>query len=197
MARGGDGTSSAPCGLFKGRGGTPRGSPSPLSPGLQSLVRSRHQGGWRVSNLSLAKASPHRSLGRAGPRSASRRSVVRVGSCKDQCVSWSFVLSARMVHRSPQVLLRRSLLPGVTLEQQWRCRGSGTCPGGELSSSVHEEAERGRPRAQGGSGALAVGTLQGWHSWVHALSPFPSDDEQRLPSSSTSQLRQGMAGKAG
>lgn len=120
MARGGDGTSSAPCGLFKGRGVTLWGCPSPLSPSLQSLVGS--QGGE-------FPICPWLKLGRAGPRSASRRSVVRVGSCKDQCVSWSFVLSARMVHCS-QVLLWCSLSPGVTLGQHWWCCRSGVCPRG-------------------------------------------------------------------
>lgn len=50
------------------------------------------------------------------------------------------------------------------------------------------------PRWQQGSGC---GNATGRHSRVHTLSPFPSNDGQRLPSSSTSQLRQGMVGKAG
>lgn len=64
-------------------------SPPPPSPGLQSPVP-----GWRVFYL-CPKCLPTGAWAR--PRSASWQSVVRVGGCKDQCVSWSCVFKCKDV----------------------------------------------------------------------------------------------------
>lgn len=168
-----------------------RGICSPLSPGLQSLVLNPVPGRI-VSSLS---SSPHRSPGREpGPCSAAWPAVVRVGSCKDQCVSFGGLVCVFKCKDgcvgawfcSPPASPASWCKPGDATRH-----GSGPCPGvsttaGQLRrgrekvmlepwgglASWMEPAEQSPPRAQGGSGALAVEMLQAGTAGLRTLSPL-------------------------